>query len=87
MSFTPGRLKQPINCRRYLRGVRGVQAFPLAILPAGPAQVPVLSMNCTVQVQEDRPCQYGTQVLPVPKEQGEQVRVLVHPHPRAPPCC
>ena len=38
----------------YLRGVRYMCLFPLAVLPAGPAQVTVLANNGTVQGREDR---------------------------------
>ena len=62
-----------------------MRAFPLAVLPAGPAQVPVLANNYTVQGWEDRPHQYRTHAIPVQKVQGGQVRVVKHPHPRIPP--
>ena len=47
--------------------------------------MPVFSNNGTLQVREDRPSQYGTRVLPIPKGQVGQVRVVAHLHPRVPP--
>ena len=47
--------------------------------------MPVIAKNGTVQSWEVHPCQYQTQVLPVPKKQGGQVRIVAHPHPHAPP--
>ena len=85
MSFPPVHLKQPSEGCRYLWGGRYVQAFTLAVLPAGSAQVPFLAKNYTVQGWEDRPHHDGASALPVPKGQGGQVQVVTHPHPRIPP--
>ena len=49
MSFPLGCLKHPKDSCFYLWGGRYVQAFPLAVLPSGTTQVPVLAKNVTVQ--------------------------------------
>ena len=66
-------------------GVRNVRAFLLAFLPSGPAQVPVLANNGTVQGWKDRPPYNGMLFFPVPKRQGGHVHVIVHLQPLFPP--
>ena len=51
----------------------GRASFTLAVLPAHPAQMPVLTKNVTVQDGEDCPYHNGPQVFPAPKGQGGQV--------------
>ena len=49
-----------------------------AVLPAHPTQMPVLANNMVLQGGEDRPLQNLPQVIPIPKRQGGQVRVIAH---------
>ena len=61
-------------------GVVGGESFRLAILPSHPAQMPVLAKKMAVQGEEGRPCQDGPQVIPIPKGQRGQVRIIAHLH-------
>ena len=55
-----------------------MRVFTLAVLPAHPAQMPVIAKNVTVQGGEDRPRQNGPQVVPISKVQGGQVHGIAH---------
>ena len=55
MSFPWAALSSPATVVATDGGGRDVRAFPLVVLPTGPAQVPVLANYCTVQGLEDRP--------------------------------
>ena len=63
-----------------------MQVFTLPVLPAHPAQIPVLTNNVTVQGREDRPRQNGQQFISVMKGHGEQVHFIARPHLCRPPC-
>ena len=62
-----------------------MQVFTFAVIPAHPAQVPVLVNNMAVQGGEDGPHQEDPQVIPVRKGQSGKVRIVPCPHPRATP--
>ena len=47
-----------------------MRIFTLAVLPAHPPQMPVITKNMAMHIWEDLPFQDGPQVLPVPKGQG-----------------
>ena len=61
-------------------GGGGVRVFKLALLPAHPAQMPVLINNVTVQDGEDHTRHNGQRVLPIQKGQGWQVHIIACPH-------
>ena len=54
--------------------------FTIAFLPSHPAQMPGIAKNMAVQGMEDRPCQKVLPVLPIPKGQVGQVRIIFHLH-------
>ena len=57
-----------------------MRVFTLAVIPAHPAQMPVLAKKMAVQGEEGRPCQDGPRVIPIPKGQRGQVRIIAHLH-------
>ena len=62
-------------------GVGGdVRVFMLTVLPAHPAQMPVLAKKMAVQGVEDRPHQNVPRVIFIPKGQEGQVRIIAHLH-------
>ena len=65
-------------------GGLGCEIFKLPLIPTQTIEVPFLTKNVAVQCCEDRTHQKGPRVLPIPKVQGGQVRVIEHLHPRAP---
>ena len=80
LSFPPSHVKEPGDDGCHIRGGWDVRVFTLTVLPAHPAQMPVLANNKDVQGGEDRPLQNGPQVLLISKGQVGQVRVIVHIH-------
>ena len=85
LSSPPINFKYPGDGGYHLRGGGDVRVFTLAVLPAHPTQITVLANKVIVQGGEDCYQQNGPQVLPVPKGQGGQVRVISCPHLCNPP--
>ena len=81
-SSSLGRLQQTDKGFRHVWGDGNVQVFTLTFLPAQSAQALVLAINATLDCGEDYPRQDSTRVLPVPKVQGGQVRIIARSHPR-----
>ena len=65
-------------------GGLGCEIFKLPLIPTQTIEVPFLTKNVAVQCCEDRTHQKGPRVLPIPKVQGRQVRVIENLHPCAP---
>ena len=57
-----------------------MQVCTLTVLPAHPAQMPVLTKNATMQGREDGPSHNGPQVPPVLKRQGGKLCFIALPH-------